>query len=55
LLTKSFHGFFNIAFRKARISKVSHSQRLEAVKNGGTSLYRTQLVDKLRFSTSCWL
>jgi len=50
---KAFHGFSNIVFRKTRFSKDSHFQRLAAVQNGGTSLYRAQLAEKLRFSTSC--
>jgi hypothetical protein len=34
-------------------SKDSHFLELAAVKNGGTSLYRWQLAEKQRFSTSC--
>jgi hypothetical protein len=50
---KAIHGFFNIATRKTRFSIGSHFQWLAAIENGGTSLYRSQQVEKPGFSTSC--
>jgi len=53
IVEKAFRGFFNLDFPKTWFSKVSHFQRLAAVENGGTSLYRAQFVEKLRFPYSC--
>jgi len=38
-----------------RFSDGSHFQWLAAMENGGTSLYRAQLVEKQSFSTSCYV
>jgi hypothetical protein len=53
---KALHGFFNIAHSqtpicKSRIANGSDLQWPAAIKNGGTSLYRTQPVEKQSFST----
>ena len=37
------------------VSRFLHFQRLTAVENGDTSLCRAQAVEKLRFSTACYL
>ncbi|WP_456373159.1 hypothetical protein [Thiolapillus sp.] len=37
------------------ISRFLHFQWLTATENGGISLYRTQAVEKLRFSTACYV
>jgi hypothetical protein len=48
---KTIHGIFNVAIRKTWFSNGSHFQWLAAIENDGTSLYRTQPVEKQRFST----
>jgi hypothetical protein len=49
-LEKAIHGFSNIANRKTWFSICSHFRWLEAIENGGTSMYRAQPSEKLRFS-----
>jgi len=39
--------------RKNAVSRFLHFQLLAAIENGGTSLYRTQAVEKHLFSTTC--
>jgi hypothetical protein len=52
LLIKAIQGFFNIVNRKTRFSIDFHFRWLAATENGGTSLYRAQLVEKRCFSTN---
>jgi hypothetical protein len=53
MLKKAIHGFFSIVIRKTWFSNDSHFQWLSATENGGTSMYRTQPVEKQGFSTGC--
>jgi len=46
--------FFNDGSGKHGFSLPSFFQWLTAIENGGTSLYRTQAAEKLRFSTACY-
>jgi hypothetical protein len=52
-LEKTIRGFFNIAIRKTWFSNGSHFRWPTAIKNGGTSLYRAQFVEKQSFPTNC--
>jgi len=53
MLKNDFHIVFQRAKRKRSFRLASFFNRLSRLKNGGTSLYRTQAVAKQRFSTAC--
>jgi hypothetical protein len=50
---KTIYGIFNIAILRTWFSNCRHFQWLAAIENDGTSLCRTQPVEKQNFSTGC--